>query len=180
MTTLIGIEYDDSCVLVADSRTTDSVGYIYSHASVKKISERSGYLIAGSGEVLPCDVAQHIWEPPVPNKADKKDLFHFMVSKAMPSLRKCLSANGFNFDEPRTEQRFQFLIAVCGEIFDIDDELAVSKNTSGVYAAGSGAPFAIGAMHAGADAYEAMEIAATLTAFTAGPYISKSQFKHSK
>ena len=55
MTTLIGIEYDDSCVLVADSRTTDSVGYIYSHANVKKISERNGYLIAGSGEVLPCD-----------------------------------------------------------------------------------------------------------------------------
>ena len=50
MTTLIGIEYDDSCVLVADSRTTDSVGYIYSHSDVKKIAERNGYLIAGSGE----------------------------------------------------------------------------------------------------------------------------------
>jgi ATP-dependent protease HslVU (ClpYQ) peptidase subunit len=76
--------------------------------------------------------------------------------------------------------RFQFLIAVCGEVFDIDDSLSVSKNASGVYAAGSGAQFALGAMHAGADAYEAMEIASKLTAFTAGPYISKSQFKHSK
>jgi hypothetical protein len=35
-------------------------------------------------------------------------------------------------------------------------------------------------MHAGADAYEAMEIASQLTAFTAGPYLSKTQFKHSK
>lgn len=180
MTTLIGIEYDDSCVIVADSRTTDDTGYIYTHPSIKKITERNEYLIAGSGEVLPCDVAQHIWEPPAVSKIDKKDLFHFMVSKAMPSLRKCLSLNGFNFDEPKTEQRFQFLIAVCGEIFDIDDELSVSKNSSGVYGAGSGSPFALGALHAGADAYQAMEIASKLTAFTAGPYLSKVQFKHSK
>jgi len=180
MTTLIGIEYDDSCVLVADSRTTDDSGYIYTHPSVKKISETNGYLIAGSGEVLPCDVAQHIWEAPSPSKLDKKDLFHFMITKAMPSLRKCLSLNGFNFDEPKVEQRFQFLIALCGEIFDIDHELAVSKNISGVYAAGSGAPYALGALHAGADAYEAMEIASKLTAFTAAPYLSKTQFKHSK
>lgn len=180
MTTLIGIEYDDSCVIVADSQTTDDGGYIYTHPKAKKIAEVNGYLIAGSGEVLPCDVTQHIWDPPVPTKAEKKDLYHFMIAKAMPSLRRCLSSNGFNFDEPKTEIRFQFLIGLCGEIFDIDDELSVSKNASGVYAAGSGAPFAIGALHAGADIYEAMEIAAKVTAFTAGPYVSKSQFKHSK
>jgi ATP-dependent protease HslVU (ClpYQ) peptidase subunit len=180
MTTIIGLEYDDSCVLVADSQTTDDSGYIYNHPQVKKIAEVNGYLIAGSGEVLPCDVAQHIWEPPAPTKADKKDLYHFMISKAIPSLRKTLQANGFNFDEPKTEQRFQFLIALCGEIFDIDDDLGVSRNASNVYAAGSGAPYALGALYAGADAYEAMEIASKLTAFTAGPYLSKTQFKHYK
>ncbi len=180
MTTIIGIQYDKDCILVADSQTTDDSGYIYKHPNTKKISERNGYLIAGSGEVLPCDVAQHIWEPPTPTKSDKSDLYHFMISKAMPSLRRTLSANGFNFDEPKTEQRFQFLIAVCGEIFDVDDELSVSQNESGVYAAGSGAYFAIGALYAGADAYEAMEIASRVSAFTSGPYISKTQFKHSK
>jgi hypothetical protein len=43
---------------------------------------------------------------------------------------------------------------------------------------GSGAAYAIGAIYAGADAYEAMEIASKLSAFTAGPYKSKVQFKH--
>ncbi len=37
------------------------------------------------------------------------------------------------------------------------------------------ATYALGALYAGADAYEAMEIASKLTAFTAGPYISKEQ-----
>ena len=180
MTTIIGIELEDSCYLVADSQTTDDNGFIYNHPDVKKLAERGAFLIGGSGEVLPCDVAQHIWDPPKPTLKDKQDVYHFMITKAMPSLRKCLSENGYNFDETKTEARFQFIIAVCGEVFDIDHELSVSKNQSGIYAAGSGAAYALGALHAGADAYEAMEIAAKLTAFTAGPYYSKSQPKHIK
>ena len=110
MTTIIGLEYDDSCVIVADSLTTDDSGYMYNHPQVKKIAEINGYLIAGSGEVLPCDVAQHIWEPPIPTKADKKDLYHFMIAKVMPSLRKVLSSNGFNLMKQRQSKDFSFLL----------------------------------------------------------------------
>jgi ATP-dependent protease HslVU (ClpYQ) peptidase subunit len=180
MTTIIGIEYKDSCFLVADSQTTDDSGKIYSHPNVKKIAERGAFLVAGSGEVLPCDVAQHIWEPPTPAKKDRQDLYHFMISKAMPSLRKCLNENGYNFDESKSEGRFQFLIAVCGEIFDVDQELCVSMSSDGMYAVGSGGAYALGALHAGVDAYQALEIAAKITAFTAGPYYSKTQIKHFK
>ena len=180
MTTIIGIEYDTRCLMVADSQTTDDNGFIYNHPHVKKLEDRGSFIIGGSGEVLPCDIAQHIWDPPTITSKDKKDLYHFMIVKAMPSLRKCLSDNGYNFDETKTESRFQFLISVCGEVFDIDHDLSVSKNASGIYAVGSGAAYALGALHAGADAYEAMEIASKLTAFTAGPYISKEQFKHIK
>lgn len=177
MTTLIGIQYENGCLLVADSRTTDASGKIYSHQDVKKIAERGPLLVSGSGEVLPCDILQHIWEPPPLTKADRADVYHYMVAKAMPSLRKCLTDNGYNFDETKTDTRFQFLIAANGELFDIDDELSVSRNDDGIYAAGSGGAYAIGALHAGADAFQAMEIAAKVTAFTAPPYISKEQFK---
>lgn len=175
MTTIIGLEYKDSCFIVADSRTTDNDGRIFTHPDVQKISENGMFLIAGSGETLPCDIAQHVWVPPTPGKQDREDLYHFMIVKAMPSLRKCLSENGYNFDEDTKETRFQFIMAVGGEIFDIDQELSISKSADGVYAAGSGAAYALGAIHAGADAYEAMEIASKLTAFTAGPYMSKEQ-----
>jgi ATP-dependent protease HslVU (ClpYQ) peptidase subunit len=178
MTTIIGIEHKDRCFIVADSRTTDNDGKIYSHPEVKKISENGMFLIAGSGETLPCDIAQHIWEPPVPTKQDKDDLYHFMITKAMPSLRKCMNDNGYKFNDD--SDGFQFIIAVGGEIFDVDQELSVSKSADGVYAVGSGAAYALGALHAGADAFEAMEIASKLTAFTAGPYISKEQPKKIK
>jgi len=175
MTTIIGLEYKDRCFIVADSQTTDESGRIYTHPEVEKISANGSFLIAGSGETLPCDIAQHIWESPIPSKQDKEDLYRFMIKKAMPSLRKCMTENGYNFDEDTKETRFQFIIAVGGEIFDVDQELSISKSADGVYAAGSGAPYALGAIHAGADAYEAMEIASKLTAFTAGPYMSKEQ-----
>jgi ATP-dependent protease HslVU (ClpYQ) peptidase subunit len=175
MTTIIGIEHKDRCFLVADSRTTDADGKVYSHPEVKKISENGMFLIAGSGETLPCDIAQHVWEAPNPTKQDREDLYHFMIAVAMPSLRKCLIDNGYRFNDDIDETRFQFIMAIGGEIFDVDQELSVSKSADGVYAVGSGAPYALGALYAGADAYEAMEIASKLTVFTAGPYISKEQ-----
>ena len=181
MTTIIGIEYEDSCFLVADSQTTDDSGKIYNHPNVKKIAERGAFLVAGSGEVLPCDVAQHIWEPPTPTKKDRQDLYHFMICKAMPSLRKCLTDNGYNFDEPHDRSkdglRFQLLISVGGEIFDISDDLSVCRSGDGIYGIGSGSPYAMGALHAGAKPQKAMDIAAKVTAFTAGPFQTVEQFK---
>lgn len=180
MTTIIGLEYDDSCVIVADSRTTDDNGRVYSHPNVKKISEVGPFLVAGSGETLPCDIAQNIWEPPTPTKSDYKDLYKFMIVKAMPSLRKCLIDNGYNFEEDTKETRFTFIIAIGGELFDVDQWLSVMKSDNGVYVAGSGGAYALGALFHGADAYEAMDIAARISVYTAPPYISKTQFKHIK
>ena len=110
MTTIIGVQHDDGCTLLADSRTTDGSGRIYSHSSVKKLSECGPAIVGGSGEVMPCDITQHIWIAPPLTVKDKKDPFHYMITKAMPSLRKCLTQHGYNFDDPSPgETRFQFL-----------------------------------------------------------------------
>ena len=181
MTTIVGVEYKDKAVLVADSRVTDDDGRVYSHPKMVKITERNGFLIAGSGEVSPCDIANHIWAPPKPTVKDKQDIYHFMITKVMPDLRKCLEDNGYDFNEPHDKSkdgvRFQFLIACCGEIFDIDQDLAVMKRGDGFYGVGSGAPYALGALHHGASALEAVEIAAKASAFTAGPFQEVIQYK---
>jgi len=181
MTTIIGVENNDKSVIVADSRVTDDGGKIYSHPVMRKIARRGALLIAGAGEVAPCDVAQNIWVPPVFSAKDKKDAYHYMIVKAMPSLRKCLIENGYNFDEPHDKNkdglRFQFLIAVGGELFDIDQDLAVMKSAEGFYAIGSGGAYALGALYAGSDAITAMEVAARVSAYTAAPYQIEEQDK---
>lgn len=180
MTTIVGVELESGCVIVADSRVTDDSGRIYSHPVMKKIAKRGAILIAGAGEVAPCDIAQNIWTPPAFTAKDKKDVYRYMITKAMPSLRRCLTENGYNFDEPidkKGDMRFQFLMAVGGEIFDIDQDLAVMKDSKGYYAIGSGAAYALGALHAGATPEQSVEIASDISAYTAGPIYTQIQEK---
>lgn len=178
MTTIIGIEYPDRSVLVADSRVTDDAGRIYAHRVMKKISQRGSLLIAGAGEVTPCDIAQNIWIPPQFTAKDKKDVYRFMITKVMPSLRKCLTDNGYNFEEDKKDgMRFQFLISVGGEIFDIDEDLSVMKSDDNLYAIGSGGPYALGALYAGAEPEVAMEIASKVSAYSAPPFYQEVQYK---
>jgi hypothetical protein len=176
MTTIIGIESDHAATIMADNRVTDDSGKIYGHPDVVKVTKTGQYLIAGSGEVLPCDIAQHSWKPPRVTVLAQKNLYKFMVSKVMPSLRKCLKDNGYNFDG-EGEDRFQFLIAVCGQIFEVDDDLGLTKTANGIYSIGSGSAYALGALAAGATMKQAMEISSELTAFTSGPYITMIQKK---
>ncbi len=178
MTTIIGIEYDDHSLLYADSRVTDDAGRIYAHKVMKKIAKRGAILIAGAGEVAPCDIAQNIWIPPQFTAKDKKDVYRFMITKVMPSLRKCLIDNGYNFEEDKKDgMRFQFLISVGGEIFDIDEDLSVMKSDDNLYAIGSGGPYALGALYAGADPEVAMEIASKVSAYSAAPFYQEVQYK---
>ena len=178
MTTIIGIEYNDRSLFVADSRVTDDSGRIYAHKVMKKIATRGSLLIAGAGEVVPCDIAQNIWVPPQFTAKDKKDVYRFMITKVMPSLRKCLIDNGYNFDEDKKDgSRFQFLMSVGGEIFDIDEDLSVMKNEDNIYAIGSGGSFALGALYAGANPLVAMEIACKVSAYSAPPFYEEVQYK---
>lgn len=180
MTTIVGIQHDYYCEIFVDSRVTDDDGRIYSHPDMLKFAKRGSFIIAGSGEVLPCDIAQNMWNPPKPTELDKSNLYRFMITKAMPSLRECLEKNGFNFDEPKEKNdvRFHFIIACCGELFDVDQELSVTRDDSGFYAVGSGAPYALGALLAGADGEEALEYASRISVYTAPPFHSITQYKN--
>jgi ATP-dependent protease HslVU (ClpYQ) peptidase subunit len=172
MTTIVGVQYEGFCEIVADSMVSDDSGRTCTHPEMTKINRRGTFLIAGSGEVAPCDIAQHIWNPPEPDAKDRRNVYHFMITKAMPSLRECLKSNGYDFeaaDEKDSSSRFQFLMAVNGELFDIGDDLSVMRSTDGFYGVGSGAQFALGALHAGAEAEEAVEIACKISAFSGLP-----------
>ena len=179
MTTIVAIQHDEKCVIYCDNQTTGGDGRKFNHSKMVKISKRGDFLIAGSGEAMPCDVAQHIWVPPTPTEKDFKDLYHFMISKVVPSLRKCLIDNGFNFDaESDGETRFAFILAVGGHLFSVDDDLSVGMREDGIYGVGSGAKYAIGAILAGATPLAAIKIAASQDAWTSGPFLKKEQYKY--
>lgn len=178
MTTIIGLQYDDHCEIAVDSRVTDDNGLIYSHPDMMKYAVRGAIVAAGSGEVGPCDIIQNMWVPPRLLVEDKKNIYKFMITKAMPSLRKCLTDNGYNFnDTSKDGERFHFIMACNGELFDVDEYLSVIRREDGRYATGSGGQLALGALAMGATALEALEKVSELSAYTAPPFYTVKQYK---
>jgi len=178
MTTIICIQKDDGVQFGADSQTTAPNGRVYSHDKMVKISQTGNYIIAGSGECAPCDIAQHIWQPPLASAKDLKDLYHFMIAKVIPSMKQCFKDNDYKLEDDSDETRFSFLIAINGTVFEVADDFSVALNRSGFYGVGSGSSYAIGALHAGATPALAMKIAAENDAYTSAPFIWKSQKKN--
>lgn len=177
MTTIIGLQLADRAVMYADNQVS-SGNRKYNHRAMSKITKCGDWYIAGAGEVAPLDIAHHIWTPPSPNSKDLKNLYHFVISKVMPSLRDSLRDNGYDFNaSSEDDYRFRLLLAIRGEIFEIDDDLSVCLRDDGLYGIGSGHEFALGALHAGASPLQAMEIAAKLDLYTGKPFIKRESKK---
>ena len=176
MTTIVAVQSKDGVAFGADSLVT--AGRKYNHPRMVKISQRGQFIIAGSGLSSYCDVAQHIWTPPKPTVEDRKDLYHFIIAKVIPSLKQAFKDNDLKLDsEKDDEPRFAFLIAVGGEVFDVADDFAVSLSSSGFYGVGSGSSLAIGALEAGASIEDALGIASKHDPYTAAPYLYIEQKK---
>jgi ATP-dependent protease HslVU (ClpYQ) peptidase subunit len=178
MTTIVAIQHNEKVVFGADSQTTSSNGRTSNHKKMVKITERGDFLIAGSGECAPCDIAQHIWIPPKPTAKDFLDVYHFMISKVVPSLKACFKEQEYKWNESDDgETKFAFLIAVGGEVFELAEDMSISLDDKGFYGVGSGSSYAIGALSAGATIEKAMQISADNDAYTSAPFIYKTQKK---
>lgn len=179
MTTIVALVKDGSVILGADSQVTDN-DRRNNHPKMEKITKNNGYLIAGSGDATPCDILQHIFEPPVPTATERKDLYKFMITKFVPSMREALAENGWKPDPEDKDSGFSMLISFDGELFDIGDDFSVMLNQDGIYGVGNGSKFAIGALYAGASVEEALEIAAKNDIYTSGPFTVIRQSKTNK
>jgi len=179
VTTIVAVCKNGNVTMGADSQVTDN-NRPNNHSKMEKISKRNGYLIAGSGDSQPCDVLQHIFIPPVPTPAERKDLYHFMIAKFVPAMRDCLDENGWKKEENDKDAGFNMLFAFDGELFDIGDDFSVLLNNDGIYGVGAGSPYAIGALYAGATVEQALNIAASNDIYTSGPFQIIKQQKQSK
>jgi len=179
MTTIVGVVKNGHVIMGADSLVTAGIKK-HVHPGMPKIVNNNGYLIGGAGDVEACDILMYIWVPPVPTVSQRKNLYKYMVTDVVPSMREVLEANGYKLDPTDKEAGFETLIAFDGEIFNIGDDFSVLMDDSGIYGVGSGSPFALGALHEGATVERALEHAAKLSPYTAGPWQIVKQQKSNK
>lgn len=178
MTTIIAVQARDKVTFGADAQVTGGNGRVANHPQMVKISKRGEYLIAGSGECAPCDIAQHIWMPPKPSNAEYEDLYHFMIARVVPSLKQCFKENEYKWNEVEDDEtKFNFLIAIGGTVFELADDMSIALDSKGYYGVGSGSSYAIGALAAGATIEEALKIAAKYDAYTSAPFMYLEQSK---
>lgn len=152
MTTILGKQYKKGYVLAADSLTTvDDTPF--THPDIVKIVTNGEYHIAGAGNARYCDMAAYDFVPPT---YDGTEIYRFMVTKFIPALREAHEKTGYTLKDDET---FQFLVGVANRLFYVCDDYTVLNADHGLYGIGTGAPYGIGAMMAGADIEVAVNIA---------------------
>jgi ATP-dependent protease HslVU (ClpYQ) peptidase subunit len=157
MTTIVGVQHKTGCVMAADSQTTWGERPFNSFG-VDKIVEKNGYLIAVAGDGRAADILSHAWKPPKVNVSG--DLYGFMVSKVIPSMRKALFDNGWkDSSDTKDDSGIDAIIAIKGQLFSIASDFTVLRDENGFYGAGSGGNYAVGALEAGVDIETAVQIA---------------------
>jgi ATP-dependent protease HslVU (ClpYQ) peptidase subunit len=177
VTTIIGVEYANRCVILGDSRIVGD-SKIYSHPDMVKVVTNGNFIVGAAGDVRALQVILHTWKPPTAVAKDKENIFQFMISKVVPSLKQQLNDYGL-LDTKSSDKEFELyvLIAFNGNIFEIDSDFAVSRSDSGYYGIGTGGDYALGALYAGATPEQAASIAALNDSKTAEPFITETQLK---
>jgi ATP-dependent protease HslVU (ClpYQ) peptidase subunit len=159
MTTLVAIQGDGFAFACVDSQVSDvsDDGYATQIATLRESSSKLGYngryLLGAAGDVRAINILHHAFNPPVapPNLKGKK-LDQFVTVKFIPSLRECFEAQGYASadNENKThvaEHGSVIFMAINGTIYIIDGDYSWISDVNGMYAIGSGAQYALGALH---------------------------------
>ena len=177
MTTIIGVEYANRCVVLGDSRVVGD-SKIYSHPDMVKVITNGNYLVGVAGDVRALQVVLHTWKPPAFLAKDRTNIFQFMVNKVAPSLKQLLTDAGLlDSKSPDKDFEINIIVGLNGSLFEIDSDFAVSRSDSGYYGLGTGGDYALGALYAGATPEQAASIAALNDSKTAEPFITETQLK---
>ena len=175
MTTVVAIQYPDRVMMIADSQI-NSAGQPYFHSDMVKIVERGKYLIGVAGRVVALQAIQNSWTPPSLGTYKGK-LYNFVITKVIPSLKTFIDDSKLFSDKEKEDgDLFSILLSINGQVFEIDQDYSVARRESGVYAIGSGADYALGALSVGASGMQAIEVAALLDVNTHAPFVTIEQF----
>lgn len=158
MTTIIMVEDVKGITIGYDSQATggDTIWELESH----KVFSSNGIVYGVSGSAL-YDAEIQFMELP---EYDGGDARKWIVKKFLPALRELKKEI-----DSENESSLSLLMVIDNKVFEIGSDLSITRNKNGVYAVGSGADFALGALVSGASVEKALETAAQLDIYTGGP-----------
>ena len=147
-------------MVATDSRISsmDSSGFAYQSSVLgsgsSKVAVNGKYLLGAAGDVRAINLLHHVFIPPTPTPATKgKKLDGFITSKFIPALRQCFDEHGYSIPDKDdkdhiAEHASTILAVVNGTIYIIEGDYSWTSDNNGIYAIGSGAAYALGAVQA--------------------------------
>ena len=201
MTTIVAIQGDGFAVVGVDSRlsTIDESGFASQRSTMRegssKVAEVGRYLLAAAGDVRAINLLHHAFSPPKP-LADLHGtgLDRFITVKFVPALRACFEDNGYSRPDSAkgshvAEHDSTVVVVVNAVVYIVDGDYSWASDDDGIYAVGSGAQYALGAMQATRPRkftvdsakkclLKGLASASTFDAYTGSPYVLFVQTKN--
>lgn len=162
MTTIAAIQGDGWVVMGADTQSSVNWSRILK-MSGDKVYDNNGLLIAGCGMGRGLDLLQKGWIAPKPSKKlslDKLDIW--MARTFIPKMRKLFIDAGYDMkdDGDYAQHESNFIIAIQGTVYYIDDDYSFDRDIRKYVTSGSGGDYAQGALYyAGEKIFKDIEFA---------------------
>jgi ATP-dependent protease HslVU (ClpYQ) peptidase subunit len=151
MTTIVAVQGASWAVVGFDSRVTEEAGRAYTLGrGSAKVMKNGQYLLGAAGDVRAINILAYAFEPPKANDLVGIRLDRFMTSKFVPALRACFEDHGYAAKETKEQAQHGsvVLVIVNGSIYEIGEDYAWVRDTTGIYSFGSGGDYALGSMYA--------------------------------
>lgn len=176
MTCIVGLIDNRNVYIGGDSAGIG--GYSLTIRADEKVFINSGFIMGFTtsfrmGQLLRYSLKPPIYHPDV-------DLFQYMVTDFVNSIRDCLKNGGYAGREKETEFAGTFLVGFKGRLFKIDSDYQVGEPLQCFDSCGCGEDVARGAMFANTNLNpeerikQALEAAETFSAGVRRPFIVKT------
>ena len=161
MTTIIAKETSKGVEIGFDSLCT---GYDSFDLDQKKVFVNNGIIFGVAGRLLLSTELKHADLPTPPSSAI--GIEKWITARLVPKIRQLLNeiaprrgGDGFGM---------QILMVIHNKVYEISGDTGWHRRTDGLYAVGSGSPYAFGAIASGSSLSQALEIAASVDPGTGG------------
>jgi ATP-dependent protease HslVU (ClpYQ) peptidase subunit len=144
MTTLAAIQGDGWCTIGADSQASDESGFTMQIVTGKTFKNGPA-LIAGAGAVRGINLLQFGWAAP---RFTGRSSDYYMTKYFIPSMRQMFIKAGYDMkdDGDVAYNDNVFIVAVKGNLYSIAEDYSWERCQRGLYVAGSGGKYALGAL----------------------------------
>jgi 20S proteasome alpha/beta subunit len=151
MTTVVAVETKDGVTFAADSRIS---WYSQHDGWIDKIVKNGPFTFGAAGALRAIQILEYAKLPEPPKTKDSKILDRFVTKELVGSIK-----DAFRDVDSDADGVSDIIGAVRGRLYVFSSDGAWVRNPDGFYAIGSGAPYALGALKAGATPKRAVKIA---------------------